>query len=167
MRPSVRRTNPSPRCRRHDCGGTALAFPGGRDHPLSRPWRDSWHWSGSHPLAGSKPTREYVCALSNSRVRSSLTYRRCTECSTALVGEHISLTNQIRSILLERGYVVAQGHARLRLLGHGRLGTAGCPRSGAPAPRLARYRPRMCGGHISGGGPPAPGTAPAPRQVAR
>jgi hypothetical protein len=65
--------------------------------------------------------------LSTSRVRSSLTYRRCTECSTALVGEHISLTNQIRSILLEGGYVVAQGHARLRLLGHGRLGDGRLP----------------------------------------
>jgi transposase len=33
-----------------------------------------------------------------------------------LIGERTSLTNQIRSLLLERGYVVAQGHARLRLL---------------------------------------------------
>ncbi len=33
-----------------------------------------------------------------------------------LVGERTSLTNQIRSLLLERGYVVAQGHARLHLL---------------------------------------------------
>ena len=33
-----------------------------------------------------------------------------------LVGERTSLTNQIRSLLLERGHVVAQGHARLRLL---------------------------------------------------
>ena len=33
-----------------------------------------------------------------------------------LVGERTSLTNQIRSLLLERGHVVAQGHARLRHL---------------------------------------------------
>lgn len=33
-----------------------------------------------------------------------------------LVGERTSLTNQIRSLLLERGHVVAQGQARLRLL---------------------------------------------------
>ena len=33
-----------------------------------------------------------------------------------LVGERTSLTNQIRSLLLERGHVVAQGHARLRCL---------------------------------------------------
>ena len=33
-----------------------------------------------------------------------------------LVGERTSLTNQIRSLLLERGHIVAQGHARLRLL---------------------------------------------------
>ena len=33
-----------------------------------------------------------------------------------LVGERTSLTNQIRSLLLERGLVVAQGHARLSLL---------------------------------------------------
>lgn len=33
-----------------------------------------------------------------------------------LVGDRASLTNQIRSLLLERGHIVAQGHARLRLL---------------------------------------------------
>ncbi len=33
-----------------------------------------------------------------------------------LVGERTSLSNQIRSLLLERGHVVAKGHARLRLL---------------------------------------------------
>jgi transposase len=33
-----------------------------------------------------------------------------------LVAERTSLTNQIRSLLLERGHIVAQGHARLRLL---------------------------------------------------
>jgi len=33
-----------------------------------------------------------------------------------LVGERTSLTNQIRSLLLERGHVVAQGHERLRRL---------------------------------------------------
>ncbi|MBD1549632.1 IS110 family transposase [Roseibium aggregatum] len=33
-----------------------------------------------------------------------------------LVGERTSLTNQIRSLLLERGHVAAQGYARLRLL---------------------------------------------------
>lgn len=33
-----------------------------------------------------------------------------------LVGERTSLTNQIRSLLLERRHIVAQGHARLRLL---------------------------------------------------
>lgn len=33
-----------------------------------------------------------------------------------LVGGRTSLTNQIRSLLLERGHVVAQGHARLLLL---------------------------------------------------
>lgn len=32
------------------------------------------------------------------------------------VGQRTSLTNQIRSLLLERGHIVAQGHARLRLL---------------------------------------------------
>ena len=31
-----------------------------------------------------------------------------------LLGERTSLTNQIRSLLLEHGYTVAQGHARLR-----------------------------------------------------
>ena len=49
-----------------------------------------------------------------------------------LVGERTSLTNQIRSLLLERGHVVAQGHARLRLL-LGELLDCG---AGALSPRM-------------------------------
>jgi len=50
-----------------------------------------------------------------------------------LVGERTSLTNQIRSLLLERGHVVAQGHARLRRL----LGELLEPDAGALSPRMA------------------------------
>jgi transposase len=45
---------------------------------------------------------EYLCANARSRDR--------------LVGERTSLANQIRSLLLERGHIVAQGYAQLRLL---------------------------------------------------
>jgi transposase len=50
-----------------------------------------------------------------------------------LVGERTSLTNQIRSLLLERGYVVAQGHARLRSL----LGELLAPTANRISPRMA------------------------------
>ena len=50
-----------------------------------------------------------------------------------LVSERTSLTNQIRSLLLERGHIVAQGHARLRLL-LGKLLDSGV---GALSPRMA------------------------------
>jgi len=50
-----------------------------------------------------------------------------------LVGERTSLTNQIRSLLLERGYIVAQGHARLRRLLGDFLDSGG----GELSPRMA------------------------------
>lgn len=50
-----------------------------------------------------------------------------------LVGDRTSLTNQIRILLLERDHVVAQGHARLRLLLSDLLNCGASPLS----PRMA------------------------------
>lgn len=50
-----------------------------------------------------------------------------------LVGERRSLTNRSRSLLLERGHVVAQGHARLRRL----LADLLDPGAGRLSPRMA------------------------------
>lgn len=62
--------------------------------------------------AATRPTMRFV-ELKSEEQLDVQTLHRVRDC---LVGERTSLTNQIRSLLLERGHVVAQGHARLRLL---------------------------------------------------
>jgi transposase len=62
--------------------------------------------------AATRPTMRFV-ELRSEEQRDVQTLHRVRD---RLVGERTSLTNQIRSLLLERGHVVAQGHARLRHL---------------------------------------------------
>jgi len=62
--------------------------------------------------AATRPTMRSV-ELKSEEQRDVQTLHRMRD---RLVGERTSLTNQIRSLLLERGHVVAQDHARLRLL---------------------------------------------------
>jgi len=62
--------------------------------------------------AATRPTMRFV-ELKNEEQLDVQTLHRVRD---RLVGERTSLTNQIRSLLLERGHIVAQGHARLRLL---------------------------------------------------
>lgn len=61
--------------------------------------------------AATRPTMRFVKLKSEEQLDVQ-TLHRVRE---RLVGERTSLTNQIRSLLLERRHVVAQGHARLRL----------------------------------------------------
>lgn len=61
--------------------------------------------------AASRPTMRFVELKSEEQLDIQTLHR----VRDRLVGERTSLTNQIRSLLLERGHVVAQGHARLRL----------------------------------------------------
>lgn len=62
--------------------------------------------------AATRPTMRFV-ELKSEKQLDVQTLHRVRD---RLVGERTSLTNQIRSLLLERGHVVAQGHARLRQL---------------------------------------------------
>lgn len=62
--------------------------------------------------AATRPTMRYVELKSEEQLDVQTLHR----VRDRLVGERTSLTNQIRSLLLERGHIVAQGHARLRRL---------------------------------------------------
>lgn len=79
--------------------------------------------------AATRPTMRFV-ELKSEEQRDVQTLHRVRD---RLVGDRTSLTNQIRSLLLERGHVVAQGHARLRIL-LGELLDCG---SGSLSPRMA------------------------------
>jgi len=61
--------------------------------------------------AATRPTMRFVELKSEEQLDVQTLHR----VRDRLVSERTSLTNQIRSLLLERGHVVAQGHARLRL----------------------------------------------------
>ena len=60
--------------------------------------------------AATRPTMRFVALKSEEQLDIQTLHR----VRDRLVREHTSSTNQIRSLLLERGLVVAQGHARLR-----------------------------------------------------
>lgn len=62
--------------------------------------------------AATRPTMRFVELKSEEQLDVQTLHR----VRDRLVGERTSLTNQIRSLLLERGHIVAQGHARLRIL---------------------------------------------------
>lgn len=62
--------------------------------------------------AATRPTMRFVELKSEEQLDVQTLHR----VRDRLVCERTSLTNQIRSLLLERGHVVAQGHARLRHL---------------------------------------------------
>lgn len=62
--------------------------------------------------AATRPTMRFVELKSEEQLDIQTLHR----VRDRLVGERTSLTNQIRSLLLERGHIVAQGHARLRHL---------------------------------------------------
>ena len=62
--------------------------------------------------AATRPTMRFVELKSEEQLDVQTLHRA----RDRLVGERTSLTNQIRSLLLERGHVVAQGNARLRRL---------------------------------------------------
>jgi transposase len=62
--------------------------------------------------AATRPTMRFVELKSEEQLDVQTLHR----VRDRLIGERTSPTNQIRSVLLERGYIVAQGHARLRLL---------------------------------------------------
>lgn len=79
--------------------------------------------------AATRPTMRFVELKSEEQLDVQTLHR----VRDRLVGERTSLTNQIRSLLLERGHVVAQGHARLRRL----LGELLEPDAGALSPRMA------------------------------
>ena len=79
--------------------------------------------------ASTRPTMRFVELKSEAQLDVQTLHR----VRDRLVGERTSLTNQIRSLLLERGHVVAQGHARLRL----RLGELLEPHADALSPRMA------------------------------
>ncbi|RFC61761.1 IS110 family transposase [Fulvimarina endophytica] len=61
--------------------------------------------------AATRPTMRFVALKSEEQLDVQTLHR----VRDRLVGDRTSLTNQIRSLLLERGHVVAQGHAKLRL----------------------------------------------------
>lgn len=79
--------------------------------------------------ASTRPTMRFVELKSEAQLDVQTLHR----VRDRLVGDRTSLTNQIRSLLLERGYVVAQGQARLRL----RLGELLEPDADALSPRMA------------------------------
>ena len=60
--------------------------------------------------AATRPTMRFVELKSEEQLDVQTLHR----VRDRLVGERTSVTNQIRSLLLERGHTVAQGHARLR-----------------------------------------------------
>lgn len=59
----------------------------------------------------TRPTMRFVELKSEEQLDFQTLYR----VRDRLVGDRTSLTNQIRSLLPERGHIVAQGHARLRV----------------------------------------------------
>lgn len=79
--------------------------------------------------AATRPTMRFV-ELKSAEQLDVQTLHRVRD---RLVGERTSLTNQIRSLLLERGHTVAQGHARLRRL----LADLLDPGAGDLSPRMA------------------------------
>jgi transposase len=79
--------------------------------------------------AATRPTMRFVELKSEEQLDVQTLHR----VRDRLVGDRTSLTNQIRNLLLERGHVVAQGHARLRLLLGELLDSDGSPLS----PRMA------------------------------
>src|SRR6476660_3716062 len=62
--------------------------------------------------AATRPTMRFVELKSEEQLDMQTLHRA----RDRLVSERTSLTNQIRSLLLERGHIVAQGYAQLRLL---------------------------------------------------
>ena len=60
--------------------------------------------------AATRPTMRFVELKSEEQLDVQTLHR----VRDRLVGARTSLTNQIRSLLLERGHTVAQGHAKLR-----------------------------------------------------
>jgi transposase len=68
--------------------------------------------AGAIAEAASRPTMRFVELKSEEQLDIQTLHR----VRDRLVGERTSLTNQIRSLLLERGHIVAQGYARLRIL---------------------------------------------------
>lgn len=79
--------------------------------------------------AATRPTMRFVEIKSAEQLDIQTLHR----VRDRLVGERTSLTNQIRSLLLERGHTVAQGHARLRRLPADLLD----PGAGDLSPRMA------------------------------
>lgn len=79
--------------------------------------------------AATRPTMRFVELKSEEQLDVQTLHR----VRDRLVGERTSLTNQIRSLLLERGHIVAQGHARL----HHLLGQLLDADATAVSPRMA------------------------------
>lgn len=79
--------------------------------------------------AATRPTMRFVTLKSEAQLDVQTLHR----VRDRLVGDRTSLTNQIRSLLLERGHVVAQGHARLRM----RLAELLDANASAVSPRMA------------------------------
>lgn len=88
--------------------------------------------------AATRPTMRFVELKSEEQLDVQTLHR----VRDRLVCERTSLTNQIRSLLLERGHVVAQGHARLRHLLADLLDTATCSLSARMAFLLGDMRTR-------------------------
>ena len=79
--------------------------------------------------AATRPTMRFVELKSEEQLDMQTLHR----VRDRLVGERTSLTNQIRSLLLERGHTVAQGHAKLRQ----KLTELLAPDAAAVSPRMA------------------------------
>lgn len=79
--------------------------------------------------AATRPTMRFV----ELKTEEQLDVQTLHRVRDRLVGERTSLTNQIRSLLLERGHIVAQGHATLRR----RLAELLAPDAEALSPRMA------------------------------
>ena len=82
----------------------------GEEDQERRQWRVSL--TNAIAEAATRPTMRFVELKSEGQLDVQTLHR----VRDRLVGDRTSLTNQIRSLLLERGHVVGQGHARLRLL---------------------------------------------------
>jgi transposase len=78
--------------------------------------------------AATRPTMRFVELKSEGQLDMQTLHR----VRDRLIGERTSLMNQIRSILLERGYVVPQGRAKLKV----RLGELLCDDTAALSPRI-------------------------------
>ena len=78
--------------------------------------------------AATRPTMRFVELKSEDQLDMQTLHR----VRDRLIGERTSLMNQIRSILLERGYVVPQGRAKLKA----RLGELLCDDAAALSPRI-------------------------------